>query len=217
MATSSTYTYNPEVIEWIDESFECCGIDPATLKMRHLRSARRSLNLLFAEWEARGDQQWRIDEQSQVLTDGDVDYTAPAGTFQILPGSVILRRAGVDTPVQIISREAYQQIPNKTQEGMPSSLFFDPATLNYFLWNVPENSTDELRYWRVRRIQDVTAGQETLDTRKHWFNALGKGLAWQLAYKYAPERISVLEGAHEKAYASARRADRERGDVEFIV
>ncbi len=217
MSTSGTYTYNPEVVEWIDEGFESCGIDPATLKMRHLASARRSLNLLFAHWESLGDQEWRIDEQTQTLTDGTASYTPASATFVILPGHAVIRRSSVDTPVQIISREQYQAIPNKTQEGLPSMLFLDrdAAAPLYYLWNVPENSTDVLRYWRVRRIQDATAGSETVDTKKHWFNALAKGLAWQLSYKYAPERIDMLEAAHDKAYALARRADRTRGDTRF--
>lgn len=215
MTSSASYVYNPEAVEWVDEAFECCEMDPATLRRRHLVSARRSLNLLFSHWEAAGDQTWRIEAQTLPLAAADPDYAAPAGTMAILPDLVFVRRGSFDRDVGVISREDYNQIPDKTAQGMPSSLFFDLATGTIFLWNVPENSTDVLHYTRLRRIQTVLTGAETVDTQKHWFNALAKGLAWQLSYKFKPERTQALKAAHDEAYMLARGADRQRGNVSF--
>lgn len=124
-----------------------------------------------------------------------------------------MRRSSIDTPVHRISREQYADIPDKTQEGLPDQIFHDRKANLYYLWMVPENSTDVLHYWRVRRMQDVTAAQETADLNYLWFEALASGLAAKLALKYAPARLSMLESAAEAAYLRAKTGERERADT----
>jgi hypothetical protein len=211
MASSGTYAYAPDIAEFSDEAWERCGVDPATLTGRHLRSARRSLNLLFVDWANEGVRLFAVDEQTQVLTDGDPSYAPATGTVVILEAFV--RRAGIDTPVTKISREDYAAIPDKTLEGLPTQLFYDRKAGFYYLWNVPENSTDELHYWRMRRIQDVTAATETPDVPYQWFEALAAGLAAKLAVKFATDRLDKLTQLASVAFMNARREDRERADT----
>lgn len=213
MTTSSTYSWNPDVAEFVDESFSRCGIDPQTLVSKHLVSARMSLNLMFAEWAAKGNHNYAVDEQTQTLTDSDPDYTVATGTLAILGG--VIRRSSIDTPVRAISREAYMQIPDKTVEGLPSVVFFDRKALTYYLWNEPENSTDVFRYWRLRKTQDVTAAVETMDVDYFWFEALASGLAAKLALKFAPTRFTLLKGLADEAFDAAKYADRERTGTTF--
>lgn len=213
MASSGTYAYAPDIGEFVDESFERCGIDPATLAVRHIRSARRSLNLLFSSWATKGCRLFATDEQMQALTASDVDYTPASGTLAILSG--VIRRAGIDTPVIRIARDQYHVIPDKTATGMPTQVFFDPASNLYFLWNAPENSTDVFRYWRLRRPQDVSTAAETPDATYAWFDALASGLAERLAMKYAPDRVDRLKGQASEAFAYAMQFDRERVETCF--
>ena len=215
MATSGTYSWNPDIAEFSDEAWERCGIDPVTLVSKHIRSARMSLNLLFSGWAARGNHNYAVDEQTQTLTDSAPDYTAATGTLAILGG--VIRRSGIDTPVRAISLEVYQQIPDKTIEGLPTVVFFDRKALTYYLWSEPENSTDVFRYWRLRRTQDVTAATETADVDYLWFEALASGLAAKLALKFAPTRVGKLEAAAEKAFVEAQLADRERTGTTFSM
>lgn len=215
MASSGTYTWNPETEDIVSEAFERCGVDPATLTMRHPRSARRSLNLLFSQWATKGARLFAIDEQTQTLTDGTVSYTAATGTLAILEG--VIRRSGVDTPVHHISREQYHLIPNKTNEGLPSQVYLDRRTGIYYLWNVPENSTDIFRYYRMRRLQDVTTAQETFDVPYHWFEAVASGLAAKLAEKFAPDREAKLIAKAEMRLQEAITEDRERVDTSVTV
>lgn len=211
MASSGTYAYAPEVAEFVDEAFERCLIDPATLTGRHLRSARRSLNLMFVDWANDGVRLFMLDEQTQALADGDPSYAPATGTLTIFDAFV--RRSGIDTPVYRISREEYAAIPDKTLEGLPTQLFFDRKAGFYYLWNVPENSTDVLHYWRVRRQQDVTAGSETPDVSYLWFEALAAGLAERLALKFATDRHDKLKTEAALAFVRARTEDRERTDT----
>ena len=78
MSTSGTTTFNPDVNEYIEEAFERCG---AELRSGYdFRTARRSLNLMFADWSNRGINMWTIEQGTQTLTQGTATYTLPADT-----------------------------------------------------------------------------------------------------------------------------------------
>lgn len=215
MASSGTYAYAPDIAEFVDEAFERAGIDPATLTGKHLRSARRSLNLMFAEWANRSVHLFAIDEQTQTVTQGLESYTATTGTLAML--EVVVRRSGVDTPVHRISRADYHAIPNKTKQGLPTQLYFDRKTGTYKLWNVPENSTDVIRYYRLRQLQDVTAGQETPDVPYRWYEALAAGLAAKVSLKFNKQVYGMLKAEAEEKFAQAKLEDRERVDTSFTL
>jgi hypothetical protein len=219
MSSSGTYTFQLGYDDVFDEGFERCGIDPATLTQRHLASALRSANLLMAEWSARKITLFSVDEQTQLLTQGQGDdaspYSAAAGTILMLEAAI--KRAGVFTPVFVISREMYFRIPKRTQQGLPTNVWYNIATNQYNLWTVPENSTDELHYKRLRRKQDVTAMSENPDAPYLYADALCAGMACKLSLKFAPDRYTLLSAEHEKALALAQSADREYTDVGFDV
>lgn len=215
MASSGTYAVDYDISEFTEDAFERCGIDPATLTARHMRSARRSLNLLFAKWSNDGVRLFHVDEQTQTLADGTASYSAAAGTLAIL--EVVVRRNDIDTPVHLIDREQYHMIPSKTQEGLPSMLYYDRGANTYYLWNTPENSTDQLRYYRLRRFQDVTAGAETADVPYTHFEALVSGLAEFLAIKFAPDRFDMLSGIAAVRLKEAMASDRQRTDTSFSM
>ena len=211
MAASGTYSYDPAIGEFTDEAFERAGIDPAKLTLRHMRSARRSLNLLFADWANEGVLLFAVDEQTQTLTDGDPSYTVASGTLVML--DAVIRRDSKDTPVTHITRDQYHLIPDKTTEGLPTQVWLDRKAGTYYLWQTPENSTDVLRYWRLRRIQDVTAGSETADVPYRWFEALASGLAAKLSLKFAPTRFTALQGLADSALKRAKAGDKERANT----
>lgn len=211
MASSGTYAYAPDIGEFVDESFERCEVDPSTLTQRHTRSARRSLNLLFSEWATKGWNVFATDEQTQTVTESSASYNVASGTLVIL--EMIVRRSSLDTPVHPISMDQYHAIPDKTTEGLPSMFFHDRAAGTYKLWNVPENSTDQIRYWRLRRLQDVVTAAETPDVTYWQFEALASGLAAKLALKYKPEKYLLLKEAADNAFALAKRFGRERVDT----
>lgn len=215
MASSGTYAYAPDISEFVEEAFERCDKDPRKLTPEHTSSARRSINLMFAEWSARGVRLFQVDKQTQTLTDGDYDYTPATGTLVIMES--FIRRSGVDTPVTLISRAQYAAIPDKDQEGLPTMLHFDRGGNTYYLWAAPENSTDVLHYWRVRRMQDVTAAVETPDVPAIWFEALAAGLAAKLSLKFKPEKFTTLNALAENAFRIARGEDREHTDTSFSI
>lgn len=215
MTSSATFTDALDNADFIDEAFERCLIDPATLVSRHYISAKRSLLLLFADWATDGVRLFQIDEQTQTLTQSDADYTVASGTLYIIEGRI--RRSSTDTAVARINRDQYMAIPTKTSEGLPTQVWLDRATGLYTLWQVPENSTDVFRYSRLRRMQDAGDAFNTPDLSFWWWEALAAGLAWKLAEKFAPQLFEQKAQLHAGALARAKSGDREPADANFGV
>jgi hypothetical protein len=213
MTTSSAYSFDPDFADLVLEAFERIGIDPATITARHAKSARRSVDFLFSDWANRGPHLWAIDQQvieAPDLIAGTATYDCPEGTVAIL--EMVVRRNGVDTPIHSMARDEYLAIPNKTYQGLPNRFYFDRqiTTPTLTFWNVPENDTDKIIYYRMRQLQDAGAGMNTADIPHRWQEALVSGLAAKLAEKYAPEREQGMLAKSESKYKSAFQEDRER-------
>lgn len=213
MATSGTYSFDPEFAEIVTEAFERIGIDPATVTARHAKSARRSVDYLFADWANLGPHLWAVDQQviqAPELVAGTATYDCPVGTVAIL--EMVVRRNGSDIPLFPMARDEYLAIPNKTTQGLPNRFYFDrqSATPTLTFWNVPENTTDQIIYYRMRRLQDSGAGMNTADIPYRWQEALVAGLAAKLSEKYTPDRESAMMLKADLKYKAATTEDRER-------
>ena len=152
MAVSGSSDFELDVAEYIEEAFERCGIEVRT--GYDLKSARRSLNLMLAEWANRGLNQWTISQSTQALTKGTGNYTLDSGVIDVL--SVVVRRDGTDFSLDRISRDTYLAIPTKTTEARPSQFFLDRQIQPVLkLWPVPENSTDTVILEAITRMDDA--------------------------------------------------------------
>jgi hypothetical protein len=76
MAASSSKNFELDVAEYIEEAFERCGLELRTAY--DLKTAKRSLNLLLAEWANRGLNQWTISQTAIALTQGTTSYSLDA-------------------------------------------------------------------------------------------------------------------------------------------
>ena len=115
MATSGTQAFNLDLSEIVEEAFERCGAELRT--GYDLRTARRSLNLLFADWANRGINLWTVDQGSITLVPGTATYDLPIYTVDLLE-HVIRTGAGnastqADLNITRISVSTYATIPNK--------------------------------------------------------------------------------------------------------
>ena len=152
MALSGTSDFELDVADYIEEAFERCGLEVRT--GYDLKTAKRSLNLMLAEWANRGLNQWTIKQRSQAVTQGTGNYLIDADVIDVL--SVVVRRDNTDYALDRYSREEFLTIPNKTTQGRPSQFFLDrQITPNLQLWPVPENSTDIVFYDALTRMQDA--------------------------------------------------------------
>jgi len=121
MATSGTATFNLDLTEIVEEAFERAGSELRT--GYDLRTARRSLNLLFADWANRGVNMWTFDQGTITLVSGQNTYPLPTDTVDLLE-HVIRTGAGsastqADLTITRISVSTYATIPNKLQQARP--------------------------------------------------------------------------------------------------
>lgn len=207
MATSGSRDFNLDVGEIIEEAYERCGLEVRT--GYDARTARRSLNLMFADWANRGLNLWTVKQGTITLTAGQAQETLTADVVDLL--EVTLRRSGTDYEVERISRGEYATLPNKTTQGRPSQFYFDrqiDPVIN--LWSVPENSTDQLIYYYVRRIDDADTLVNTTDMPFRFYPCMVAGLAYYMAMKRAPERMQLLKAVYEEEFQRAAEEDEAR-------
>jgi len=224
MATSGTATFNLDLNEYVEEAFERCGAELRT--GYDLRTARRSLNLLFADWSNRGINMWTIEQGSQVLTPGTNTYTLPADTVDLIEHVIRTGAGNVSTQTDLtitrISVSTYSSIPNKLQQARPIQVYINrqAAAPQFTVWPTPDNSqTYTFVYWRLRRIQDAGAGGTyTQDIPFRFLNALVSGLAYYLSMKNpgAMERMQVLKAQYDQDWDLASSEDREKAAVRFV-
>ena len=223
MATSGTSAFNMDLTELVEEAFERAGSELRT--GYDLRTARRSLNLMFTDWSNRGINLWTVEQGSQVLTAGTGTYTLPADTVDLLE-HVIRTDAGssanqADLSVSRVSVSTYASIPNKLTTGRPVQIYIDRQTSapSINLWPVPDTAqTYTLVYWRLRRIQDAGNGVNTMDVPFRFLNCLTAGLAYYLALKLPNglERISLLKQQYDEAWELAATEDREKATFQLV-
>ena len=207
MATSGSRDFNIDVGEIIEEAYERCGLEVRT--GYDARTARRSLNLMFADWANRGINMWTVAQGTITLTQGQATQTLTADVVDVL--EVVLRRSNTDYEVERISRGEYATLPNKTTQGRPSQFWFNrqiEPVIN--LWAVPENSTDQLIYYYVQRIEDADALVNTTDMPFRFYPCMVAGLAYYIAMKKAPERIQLLKSVYEEEFQRASDEDEDR-------
>ena len=207
MATSSSTNFELDVTEYIEEAYERCGLEMRT--GYDIRTAKRSLNLMLAEWANRGLNQWTIEQRTQTVTENDTEYDLGTDVLDIL--SVVVRRSGTDFSMSRISRDSYLSIPTKTTTGSPTQYFLDrQITPNLKIWPAPENSTDVIRYDALTRIQDADTAVNTLEVPFRFYPCLTAGLAYYLAVKKVPDRVQMLKVIYEEEFARAMGEDRDR-------
>lgn len=210
--------------EVIDEAFERCIGEPARSGY-DLRTARRSLNLLFADWANRGVNLWTMDSGTITMLANTPTYLLPADTVDLLdcvirtnPGSVTSQ---ADLAMTRISESTYATIPNKLSPGRPIQFWVQRlGTPQVTVWQVPADSTSyTLVYWRLRRIQDaVGSASITMDMPFRFYPPLISGLAYYLSIKLpkAVDRVQLLKTAYDEDWSNASDEDRDKASVRFV-
>jgi len=280
MAVSGSKNFEPDVAEYIEEAFERCGLELRT--GYDARTARRSLNLLFADWANRGLNLWTVVEVTQTVASGITEYplgtitltvadsssftigetitgggssvtasvitkplsttmtiTVPSGTFtaaETITGSssgatttvssvpsledvqssvdilsAVVRRSSRDISINRIGRDDYLRIPDKTTTGRPIQFYVDRLlTPVYRICPSPENSTDQIIYDRMVRIDDADDSVNTVEVPWRFYPCLTAGLAYYLALKRAPDRVQMLKMIYEEEFMRAATEDQDR-------
>ena len=207
MAVSGTKAFELDVTEYIEEAFERCGLEVRT--GYDIRTAKRSLNLMLAEWANRGLNQWTIAQTQVTVVQGQTDYSLGSDTIDVL--SAVVRTGTVDYGIQRVSRDEYLNIPTKSSQSRVSQFFVD-RQINPTLkvWPAPNNSTDILIFDRLVRIDDADTPTNTMELPFRFYPCLAAGLAYYIAMKRAPDRVQLLKAVYEEEFERAATEDRDR-------
>lgn len=220
MATSGTTVFNPDLTQIVEEAYERAGSEMRT--GYDLRTARRSLNLLFADWANRGLNMWTFEQGTIPLLYGVYTYNLPADTVDLME---LYLRTGtgttqVDRQLERISQSTYAAIPDKNRLASPTQVQVNRVgTPQVIVWPVPNaNGAYTLVYWRVRRIQDAGTGVNTPDIPFRFLPALVAGLAYYLALKVPGgiNRLAALKMQYDEAWALAAEEDREKASTRIV-
>ena len=216
MTTSGTTTFDLNIDDLVEEAFERCGMRMTS--GYQLNSARRSLNLVFLDWANRGLNLWTIEQKTYALTQGDAEITLDSDTVNVLSAVIRDTSQGQQTDITIdrISREEYLNIPDKTTRARPAQYYVQRAnTFKVFLYPAADQAYTFV-YYRIRRIQDAGNYTNTADVNFRFLPCLVSGLAYYLALKFAPERVTALKAFYEEDFQRAALEDRDTASVSFV-
>lgn len=126
------------------------------------------------------------------------------------------------TPTDILlyplSRNDYAAIPLKTQQGRPTSYWFDRLiSPTVVIWPQPDaNGPYELHYWRAQQIQDVSPQfNQAPQIPYRFFEAFCAAVAAHLAMKWAPQSAQLLNQYAVETWKEASDEDREKVSFYF--
>ena len=196
--TSGTTVFEKgfSISDIVEESFERIGIQGVS--GYQLKSARRSLNILFQEWANRGLHYWEIANNNFTLVadqavytmfrssaDGTSSTTAVFGVDDVLEAS--FRNNNIDTPLTKINRSQYQALSNKTATGQPTQYyvqrFIDKITVTLYLTPGSTEAGKFINYYYVKRIQDAGDYTNDADVPYRFVPCMTAGLAYYLSIK----------------------------------
>jgi hypothetical protein len=216
MATSGQTAFDLDIDEIIEEAYERCAI--RTNAGYDLRSARRSLNLLFSEWGNRGVHLWKVALVENALVSGQAEYATPSTTSDVLEAFVSSTAAASNTSntqdvsLTKIDRSTYSALPNKLATGQPSQYYVErQINPKIFLYQAPDlNTYTTLKYYIVKRIEDAGAYTNQADVAYRFLPCMCSGLAYYLAMKKNPNLVQQNKLIYEDELKRALDEDGQR-------
>jgi hypothetical protein len=220
---ASTAAFDLSIDEIVEEAFERCGLQDRT--GYQLKTARRSLNLLLAEWSNRGLNLWTIQKQTAALaaTTTQLSGTALFGAnasdaSQIVEITDIVIRDSNNNEYSCspISRSTYLNYTVKTTAGRPTQYYFE-KTINPTLFLYPAaDAAYTVVYYAMLRMKDSGDYTNNNEIPFSFLPCLTAGLAYYLALKYAPEKIQILKMVYEEEFKRAADTNRENVSSHFV-
>jgi len=214
---ASTANFDLSIDDIAEEAFERCGLQVRS--GYDLKTARRSLNLLLAEWANRGLNLWTIQLQEKSLpadttslTGSDLFGSGAAAAQEIIDITdvVISDSSNNDYSATSISRATYFNYTVKTTSGRPSQYYFE-RTISPRLYLYPAADTAyTLKYYALLRMKDAGAYTNNTEIPFRFLPCMTAGLAYYIAMKKAPDRIGMLKQIYEDEFQRAAAQDGER-------
>lgn len=208
MALSGTYNFNPPIGVLAQNAFSRIQIKRTELLSEHMQNAYMETNLLQADWSTDGLTWWTVELVNQTLTAGSAIYLLPTNTLSVLDVYVSPNngQSGQNRLLFPFSRTDYASLGNPSQQGFPTSFWFNRAlTPTLTLWPVPDSSTTYLMsYYVYTQQQDAVLNQGGNAAVPYWWlEAYVADLAHRLARHHAPQFEAARKVDKVEAYNRA--------------
>ena len=224
--TSGTTTFDRTfaIDEIIEDAFERIGLN--SVAGYQLKSARRSLNILFQEWGNRGIHYWEIAETNIDLIEGQAEYkffrssddgtsavSTPAniyGMSDVLEAQLRSNRTQTtqsDSPMTKVDRSTYAAFSNKLSKGTPNQYwvqrFIDHVSISVYQTPDSTNGSKDMHIYYIKRIQDIGDYTNATDVPFRFVPCMVSGLAYYLSQKYQPQLVQQMKLLYEDELARA--------------
>ena len=228
--TSGTATFDKtfSIDEIIEEAFERIGLN--SVAGYQMKSARRSLNILFQEWGNRGIHYWEIGELNLDLIEGQAEYkffrssddgtsatSTPNGVYgisDVLEAQLRSNRTQTtqsDSPMTKVDRSTYAGFSNKLSKGTPNQYwvqrFIDHVSISVYPTPDSTNASKDMHFYYIKRIQDIGAYTNATDLPFRFVPCMVSGLAYYLSMKYAPQMTQQMKLFYEDEFQRALQED----------
>jgi hypothetical protein len=220
MATySGTTAFDLSIDEIATEAYERCGIE--VRDGWDMQTARRSFNILIAEWANRGLNLWTLKETSKALTATTIELsgsdlfgsTATASAALIDMVQLIVVDGSNDFSTTQISQATYNDYTVKTTSGRPTQWYFERTILPKLFLYPAADKAYTLKYWALERMDDAGAYTNNAQIPFRFIPALTAGLAFYLSQKKAPDRMQALKLLYEDEFKRAADEDGSRASL----
>jgi hypothetical protein len=186
---------------------------------------------LVKAWEADGMPLWGIKEYDITPVSGTRSYRIGIGQavntpkpLKVIDAYYRHTSSGSDTPLEVITRREYARIGNKTIEGIPSQVWYDPQRVygDLYVYPVPNDSfsTDyTIVIVYQRPFEDFDSASDEPDFPQEWFDAITYGLADRLALEYGIGTETKVDVANRamRLKAEALSFGGEEGSIYFSI
>ena len=217
MATSGTRAFSLDVATAIEEAYELAGLEGRT--SYDAVTARRSMNIMFADWSNRGIQMWEVSKVELDLIKGTNEYTINSFDIDILDAYIqrTVNNTVTDYPLDRVDRNEYVSIPNKSVEARGTQYWLERKKSPVIhLYPTPDNSTDKLVYYVWQTIEDSAAQVNDVDIPTRFMPCLVSGLAYYLCLKKNVQKLPVIKQQYEQDLANALKYDEDRSPVRLV-
>jgi hypothetical protein len=226
---STTFDRTFSIDEIIEEAFERIGLN--SVAGYQMKSARRSLNILFQEWGNRGIHYWEIAETNIDMIEGQAEYkffrssddgtsatTTPTngiyGMSDVLEAQLRSNRTQTtqsDSPMTKVDRSSYGGFSNKLSKGTPNQYFvqrfIDHVSIQVYPTPDSTNASKDMHIYYIKRIQDIGDYTNATDIPFRFVPCMISGLSFYLAQKYQPQMVQAMKLYYEDELARALAED----------
>ena len=224
MATSGTYAFNLDLSDILEEAYEMAGLE---LRSGYdYRTARRSLDLMFLEWQNKGLNLWTVQEGSQTLTAGTSRYVLTGDQLDVIEASLRTDDGDADKQTDLtmsrISVSQYSHLTNKLTQGRPIQFWIekDPGAIALNVWPVPDDAvTYKINYYYIQRVEDTgSPASNNVDIPSRFLPCMAAGLAYHISVKRpeASDRAPLLKQIYDEQWDLAADADRDKSSFYMV-